>query len=218
MFLACHAGVRIRLDLFLQDLVKGRALKVQSCRKTIPLLMPFLWYYFCLAGIGNWTKPHFWKPNSALCYSITTHVFSYWKSVIAILLTYMNKKPNKSIIYAWDDNYKTLRRLRDFLTNLILNLWKIDWMFTNKSYLFISVFGCKMLKLTPSWLCLVVLLKLEGRAADYRSSFVARNDLHDGKKMIPSFSMKILLVQGDQNQNYPLLTPCWYYRNAFERR
>ena len=27
---------------------------------------------------------------------------------------------------------------------------------------------------------LIMLLKLEGRAADYRS-FVARNDLHDGK-------------------------------------
>ena len=64
----------------------------------------------------------------------------------------------------------------------IFDLWKIDWMYTNKSYPFIPVFGCKMLKFTPSWICLIVLLKLEGRAADYRSSFVARNDLHDGKK------------------------------------
>ena len=117
MFLACHADVRIRLDLFLQDLVKGRALKVQSCRKTIPLLMLFLWYYFCLAGIGNRTKPHFWKPNSALCYSITTYVFLYWESVIAILLTYEQK--TKQIYHI---------RLRRQLQNAVKVAWLENWL------------------------------------------------------------------------------------------
>ena len=130
-----------------------------------------------------------WQPNVAPLLKAKLCIMLFHNNICFLILRVCNCYTS----YLWTKNQTNLSyTLEATITKRcegcvigILSVKSIECC-TNESYPFISVFGCKMLKFTPSWICLIVLLKLEGRAADYRSSFVARNDLHDGKK--PQFS------------------------------